>query len=221
MSVLPLQRDLHYPESDGKPLGETETHFRELFDLLAAFDGRFGEDPNVWVGGNQFLYYVEGDPRKVICPDFMVTVGIPKLPHRNIYKLWVEGRPPSLIVEITSDSTRHEDLSTKKALYERLRVAEYFLHDPLGDWLEPPLQGFRLIDGKYRPIEPDEEGALTSRVTGLKFQNEEGCLRLTDAATGERLLNAAEERLGRLAAEQRVRDQEEELLRLRRELGRG
>ena len=49
--------------------------------------------------------------------------------NRRIYKLWEEGRAPQVIFEVTSRSTRREDLRSKHDLYERLGVSEYFLFD--------------------------------------------------------------------------------------------
>lgn len=51
----------------------------------------FRDAADVYVGANQFLYYVEGDPRRVVAPDLFVVRGVPKLPARGTYKLWKEG----------------------------------------------------------------------------------------------------------------------------------
>jgi len=56
-----------------------------------------------------------------------------KLPKRRTYKLWEEGEVPSLVIEVTSNSTRREDTRDKKDLYERLGVKELILYDPLGE----------------------------------------------------------------------------------------
>ncbi|HVR95128.1 MAG TPA: Uma2 family endonuclease, partial [Thermoanaerobaculia bacterium] len=153
-----------------------------------------------------------------------------------------EGRPPCLVIEITSDSTRREDLHRKKDCYARLGVDEYFLHDPLGDYLKPPLRGLRLVDGRYQPIESGPDGSLESLATGVVIQQEGKGLRLTEVSTGKLLPNlsefhewmraerAAEEAMlakaearARLAeaaqeeAESRLRALEQEIARLRRE----
>ena len=96
---------------------------------------------------------------------------------RRTYKLWQEGKAPSLVVEVTSESSRQQDLE-KKEIYARLGVLEYFLFDPLDEYLHPRLQGFRWVRGTYRPIPPDRDGSLLSKVTGLRFQAEGERLRL-------------------------------------------
>jgi Uma2 family endonuclease len=181
MSVIPLQHEIYYPESDGQPMGETTAHAAVMRDVITALEVHFEDDPDVYVGGNQFLYYVQGDPRQVICPDVTVTRGIPKKPPRRTYQLWVEGKPPCLVVEVTSASTRGEDLGKKKSCYERMGVEDYFLYDPFGEYLNPSLQGFRLVDGRYRKIRPDLDGSLPTWAIGLKLKVVEERLRLVDA----------------------------------------
>lgn len=202
MNAIPLQRDIHYPESDGQPMAETDLHREEMIDLIHALRRRYQDAPDVYVTGNLFLYYVQGDPRAVVAPDVFLVKGVPKGPRRT-YKLWEEGRLPSLVIELTSDSTRGEDLSRKKLCYERLGIEEYFLHDPYQDYLDPALQGFRWANGRYQPIAPEADGSLRSLTTGLLLRTEGVRLRLVDAGTGERLLwdSECDELLDRLRRE--------------------
>jgi Uma2 family endonuclease len=214
-----------------------------MFDLIAALKRRYQDVDDVYVAGNLFLYYLQGDPRSVIAPDVFLVKGVPK-GDRGVYKLWEEGEPPVFVVEVTSNTTRHEDLARKKACYERLGVEEYFLHDPTGDYLTPRLQGFRLAGDRYQPIRPNPDGSLDSRTTGLTLRIEETNLRLVDTATGERFLwvneladklsetseqlREAKDQLSQLreVSEQLNREKaarqalEDEVARLRRELGR-
>lgn len=224
MNAIPLQRDdIYYPESDGQPMAETDLHRDEMYDLIHALRRRYRDVPDVYVTGNLFFYYVKGDPRSVVAPDVFLVYGVAKRKRRT-YKLWEERRVPSLVIELTSDSTKDEDLSKKKRCYESLGIEEYFLHDPYGDYLDPTLQGHRLVNGRYRPIDPEADGSLRSLTTGLILQVEGYRLRLVDAVTGERLLwddeldeKVDRERAAREAAERRAAALEEELARLRRE----
>lgn len=233
MAAIPLQREIYYPESDGKPMAETELHANVMFDLIHALLGRYVGDMDVQVGGNLLFYYEEGNPRASVSPDVYVTRGIPK-GSRDTYLLWEEGLPPCFVIEVTSKSTASEDLRRKKALYERLGIEEYFLFDPYEEYLHPRLQGYRLVGGRYQSIPVERDGSLRSRTTGLILLPEGTNLRLIDAATGERLLGHMEEREARQAAEERAAEEaaarraaeernlalEEEIARLRRELGR-
>jgi len=202
MNAIPLRRDVHYPESDGKPMGETEIHIREIIYLFEALDEHLRGVQEVYVGADMLLYYVEGNSRQFVVPDVFVTLGVPR-GQRRIYKLWDEGRPPSLIVEVTSDSTRTEDISRKKDLYERLGVEEYILYDPLQDYLRPPVQGFRLVKGRYQPMPTGTDGEVLSLTTGVSLRIEDRGIRAVDTATGEPSLSNEEVRaeLARLRTE--------------------
>lgn len=226
VAVTPSPLRMEYPESNGKPMAETDVHRQEMIDAIETLADFFRADPEVYVAGNLLLYYEEGDPSASVAPDVFVVKGIPKA-QRRTYKLWVEGRPPTVVLEITSRSTRLEDQGNKRALYALLGVCEYFLYDPLAEYLDPPLQGFSLAKGEYRPIEPAADGSLLSEALGLRLQIENGRLRLIEAATGKRLLKPAEvreqvraEAEARRAAERRLADAEAELARLRAEVAR-
>jgi Uma2 family endonuclease len=177
-----------YPESDGQPLAETGIHANRIIDLVAQFKRQlFWRQPDVYVGANMFMYYEEGNPRAVVAPDFFVVFGVPSEERRTL-KLWLEGRPPTVIFEVTSRSTRREDVEQKRALYERLGVAEYYLFDPLREYLRPHFQGFALTAGRYQPQAPDAEGGIVSRALGVRFWPDGTRLQATDVLTGIRLL---------------------------------
>jgi hypothetical protein len=101
-----------------------------------------------------------------------------------------------------------------------LGVREYFLYDPLGEYLRPSLQGYQLQEGEYQRIPPGAEGGLVSRVLGLDLRMENGRLRVFNPVTGERLLTPAEAQVERRVAEARAFQAEAELAQLRAELAR-
>lgn len=180
-----------YPETDGKPMTETDKHRREMTALIEALIAYFNATPNVYVSGNLMLYYEEGNPSASISPDVFVVKGISKK-ERRVYKLWEEGKAPDVTLEITSRSTRLEDLGTKRALYAEFGVAEYFIYDPYQEYLKPPLQGYRLEKDAYVPIAADAQGRLYSNVLELALQITQGDLRLFDPRAGKYLLTPLE-----------------------------
>ena len=196
----PTTAEVFYPESDGQPMAESDVHRDLMIDLIAMLREYFHDDPQVYISGNLFLYYQEGNPRRVVAPDVFVVKGVPG-GRRRIYKLWEEGRPPDVVFEVTSPSTRGEDLRTKHALYARLGVTEYFLFDPLDEYLRPPFQGYRLEQGQYRPLRPAEDGSLWSAVLGLELRPHGERLRLFDPESQRWLPLPEEETAARRAAE--------------------
>jgi Uma2 family endonuclease len=217
MTAIPFQKEILYPESDGQPMAESDLHRKEMTYLIDALGEHFAQEAAVYVAGNLFLYFKQGDPRSVVAPDLMVVKGVAK-GDRKVFKLWEEGRPPCLVVEVTSDSTQDEDLSKKKTIYERLGVEEYFLFDPLGDYLAPRLQGYRLVRGRYAQARREADGSLVSGSTGVTFRLEGTRIRLV---AGGRVLPRYEEARAQYAeSEARNRALEEEIARLRAELER-
>ncbi len=206
MATAPRQRRpraIEYPTTDGKPMAETELHLKDLVDTIQTLEDYFADRPRVYVGGNLLLFYEEGNRRKHVAPDVLVALDVPKLPLRDHYLVWVEGKAPDFITEITSRSTRKEDQKTKFAIYrDILRVREYVLFDPRAEYLKPPLQGYRLAGGDYVPIEP-VAGRLPSEVLGLHLERDGERLRLFDPATGQYLLTRLERRD---AADRRAED---------------
>src|SRR5205823_3313428 len=135
-------------------------------------------------------------------PDIFVVRGIPKTPERLCYLVWKEGKTPDAVIELTSRSTREEDLDDKFEIYQNLlKVSEYFLFDPQDEYLEPSLRGYRLIDGRYVAIEP-VDGRLPSEVLRLHLERDGWVLRLYDPATREWLPTIWEEQERRQRAEE-------------------
>ncbi len=217
--VTPVQPAIHYPERDGKPMGETDFHISAIIYLRQALRHFFHLAEEVYVAANMLFYYEEGNPSAVTSPDVFVVKGIAKH-DRRIYKLWEEGVAPCVIFEITSRSSRLEDLGTKRGLYEMLGVREYFLFDPLDEYLSPRLQGFRLVGGYYQPLALSPEGALRSQELGLVLRPEGSLLRLVDPVSGQ-AVPTLDEAMNRAQAEAARADRAEaELTRLRAELER-
>lgn len=196
------QIEIIYPESDGKPIGETGFHVNatlSLFDVLLKF---FYDEPEVLVAADLFLYYEEGNPEARKAPDIMVVKGVEK-GHSRVFKTWEENAIPCLIFEITYDATRfdefhadsakYDDLHVWYALYAALGVHEYFIFDPDEERPESRFCGFRLRKGRYVPIPPeDSEGRRFSQELGTWVVPDGTNLRVIAPQTGSPLLNAWE-----------------------------
>ena len=188
---------VHYPDSDGKPMGESFLHIDwsfNLFGILLWHHADRAED--ACVGCNNFVYYEEGNPQKVVTPDLFVAYGVPQRTGRRVFKVWEEGVTPDWVLEVTSKSTWREDEGAKRRLYERLGVREYWQFDPTGEYLDPILKGRALgPDGRYVEFVLEErDGGLChlSEVLGLDLRLEGDQLRVFDPARGEYLLSGLE-----------------------------
>ncbi len=173
--------EICYPESDGAPMAESDPTRDYLFYGVETLKLHYQNRQDVYVSGNLFIYYEQGIPTSVIAPDVFVIFGVPNI-KRPIYKAWEENNQlPSFVLEITSKTTKGIDRKDKPAIYTRLGVREYFQYDPTGDYLEPRLQGSRLVNGVYQPIErqtlPDGSIFIPSEVLGLDLYLVEGDLK--------------------------------------------
>jgi Uma2 family endonuclease len=181
-----------YPDSDGKPMAETGIHVLTIYWLYGMLRQHFHARDDVYIAANMFLYYVEGQPKKRRSPDVMVCKGVKGRHERRSFKTWVEGVAPSCIIEVTSKKTWREDLQQKKPVYKKLGVREYFLFDPLHDYLPRQLLGFRLIGNKYKSIKPRLDGSILSKELGMHLRPDGTKVALYDSKTGVRLLNPDE-----------------------------
>ena len=167
-SYAPTETADLYPESDGKPMAETDLHIEAIIEMRSRFRNYYRDIPDIYISGNIMMYYEDGRPSKAVSPDLLISFGAGKKPHRT-YKIWEEGKPPDFVVEFSSKGTVQNDLNHKMELYARLGIPEYFLCDVDRRYLPAPLMGFRLIDGEYVEIAPNADGGISSEILGLDF----------------------------------------------------
>ena len=172
-------------------MAENPFQLKVLIWLLLTVKDFFAGRDDVYVSGDMMVYYEEGNPRAFVAPDVFVTFGIPKLPERRVYLTWLEG-PPTVAFEVTAQSSRRTDRREKVDLYARIGIREYFIVDPPEEFRNAEVLGYRLVDGRYQRIEPDEDGLLLSETLGLRLKLGTEVLNLFDVRTGERLLSPME-----------------------------
>jgi Uma2 family endonuclease len=172
--------ELEYPSSDGQPMAETELHAEAMVAAYATLKAHFVDRSDVAHGIDMLQYYEKGNPAARFAPDVWVAIGAPKR-VRRVYKYWEEPAPPTFVLEVSSRGTWVEDHGNKKAICARLGVLEYFLFDPEAEYLNPVLQGFRLVAGQYERIEPNADGNLESHALGLELRSEGERIRFLDS----------------------------------------
>ncbi|HEX5081246.1 MAG TPA: Uma2 family endonuclease [Blastocatellia bacterium] len=225
--------EIDYPESDGEPMAETGLHAQLMIDLRFALNRRFREDPQVYIGIDMLMYWVKGDKTKSKAPDVFVVMGVPKLPLRRTWKVWVEGKAPDVIFEVSSLKTWREDVFEKWRIYERIGVREYFIFDPEYTYAPESLVVWKLVDKQYIQ-QPVNNGVYYSDVLGLELVDTGETLRFRDPESGQFLPTDEEEIVARQKAEAerqkaltecqkaevRAQEAEAEVERLRQELAR-
>ena len=223
VAVVPEPMD--YPDSDGLPMAENESQFWPILYVGSALDRYYQDREDVYVVGNLLVYYQKAPPGQPISaaesvsPDLMVVLGAPKQ-VRSSYVLWQEPKAPDFVLEIASASTYRSDRGEKRVTYAGMGVSEYWQYDPVGSYLDPPLLGFRLVEGRYVPIPAlalvGGLLALRSEVLGLELHLRPGApvreaLHFYDPVRGEYLRTYREEAQARRQAEGQLQQTQDRL----------
>jgi Uma2 family endonuclease len=207
---------VHFPSGDEMP--ETHRHRLVRTALYVSVEREIGE--RATVGSDQFVYWDPTDAGQWCAPDLMVRLGIVKRGFPS-WKVWEDGAP-ELAVEIISESDAGSAAWRDKiARYRKLGVLELVGFDASD--LERPLRIWDHVDGDL--VERDRTDPTFSHcdVLDAYWQVREDShgdleLRLSRDAQGKDLwLTPAEgEGEARLRAEERNREVEGEIERLRR-----
>jgi hypothetical protein len=169
-------------------MAETAIHVRAIMYLYDVFEfllKTIRADLSIYLAADMFLYYQEGNPRANKSPDLMLIKGVDGSYQRRSFKTWVEHAVPSVIIEVSSKSTWIEDVVMKASLYARLGVKEYFIFDPLQEWLPVQLVGFRLENGEFVELTAGEDGGIDCHEMEVRFIPSDDLLLVTDLRTGK------------------------------------
>ena len=210
---------------------EQNLELTEIENLLRAHFTDFGGRPDVFLDRDTNICYDRGNLNVRIVPDLYLAFGVDAeaIRPRKIYLPWEVGKPPDWVLEVASESTSRVDVNRKPGIYAEIGVPEYWRFDPTGGrYHGQPMAGERLVDGVYQPIEltigPDGILKGYSDVLELSLSWDEGWPRFYDPADGTYLENWRQdreslraEREARAADQDRIRQLEAELRRLRKD----
>lgn len=206
----PAGDDDFYPYYSEDPVTESDWHRIAIGYIENSLQAHFDERPDAYVASNLFVYYQEGDREKCVSPDVFVCFGSDKK-LRKVHKNWLNG-VPAAVFEVTSESSRVSDQGEKRAKYAIMGIQEYYLFDPLGEYLAGKLRAYRREGDELIPVVCPPR--FESPLLGVGMQVEENLLRLFDLRSGrpyptmaEAYLQAEEERAR--AEEERARAEEE------------
>ncbi len=149
-----------------EPEMESSQHHEQTVILEKSLERLWRNRDDFFIGVNLTIYFSRQrlKTHDFRGPDVFVVLNTERRP-RTSWVVWEEdGKYPDLIFELLSDSTENNDRNLKRQIYQdRFRTPEYFWFHPVT--LE--FTGWRLIDGIYWKIEPDEHGRLWSKVINL------------------------------------------------------
>ncbi len=165
--LRPEGRDhLQLPETDGSIVDNYQEHPQSTLLTGAIWPvlRRLHPDNQFAVGLDSGIYYRDIEPPLAGCraPDWYYVPGVPPMldgTYRRSYVLWREGIIPTLLIEYASyDGTAELDTTPESGkfwVYERAIRAPYYV---VFISQEARVEAFQLIDGRYRPIVPNERG---------------------------------------------------------------
>lgn len=164
---LPGQDDLQC--EDGEPM---ETGFHDAQDavLKDTLILAWNERTDFFVAGNMFVYFSEHQVKgnDFRGPDVFVVLDTERK-GRKCWVAWEEGgKLPNVVIEVTSESTKHVDWGEKMDIYSKIwRTPAYFIFDPETE----RLSGFRLDESgrAYVALSSDEHGDFPVAPLGLKL----------------------------------------------------
>ena len=189
-----------YPELPWEPKEMMQmspvSYFREMFLSILTPGFYYFEHPSILAAGEVPIYYAErapgasGPPPHVI-PDCMVAFDVDtRAIHARVgYDPIQNGKPPDLVVEVASESTRRRDSGHKRDVYQAQQVPEYWRFDSTGGvFYGQSIIGERLVNGRYERIpliqyDDGSEGA-TSPVVNLNFRWRDEWFHIHDPVTG-------------------------------------
>ncbi|MBJ7900443.1 MAG: Uma2 family endonuclease [Cyanobacteria bacterium RI_101] len=175
--LLPGEDQL--PSDDDQTM-ETQRHKMQMDLLIESLDPWLAEREDGYVGGNMFIYFSQAQikTQDFKGPDFFAVTGVPKR-ERKSWVVWQEEKAPDVVIELLSPSTAQYDKTEKKAVYQdKMRVSEYYWYDP---WNPEDFSGFTLTNGRYQPLEFNNQGWLLSQSLNLALVRWAGAYRDVEA----------------------------------------
>ncbi len=161
-----------------------------------------------FVGADQFIYIVEGDPTQRIAPDVYVLPGVDPDCAPSCWKLWELPQGPSFALEIVSRDF-HKDYDDVPVDHARIGTKELVIFDPkvtARSRVRVRWQVYRRLRGRgFRLVEKSNEDRVFSKELGcfLRVVGEgpQTRLRLATGERGDVLVPTPEERAEQARAE--------------------
>ena len=169
IKTLSKNGEVFYPSEEPKKMGETDYQHIQISVLEQQLRLFLSEKKDVYLASDLIVYYEEGNPTRRFAPDLMVCFDVENKKRRS-YKIWEEKVVPSVIVEVASEATWQKDVTTKRRLFEKLGVAEYYVIDPEYKYLPQPMLTYRLEFGELVRLSVQND-RIFSEILNLELVN--------------------------------------------------
>jgi hypothetical protein len=201
MTAVRKLQIVHYPETDHMGEDALQRFIAELLrPLIAAWLLTLGR--RLFVGADQFIYIVEGDPTQRIAPDIYVLPKVDPDSAPKCWKRWELPEGPSFALEIVSTDYQ-KDYEDAPVDYARLGTKELVIFDPRVTprsrkrvrwqvYRRVGKRGFRLVEKSNEDRVYARELKCFLRVVGVGPSTR---LRLARGERGDDIVPTAEERL--------------------------
>ena len=188
---------------------DMQPQFPHLSRAYLILEDHFAARADVFVGSEGYLCYDPHEIPRAPKPDCMVAIGLSIPPEEitesNGYAISEIGQAPDFVLEVASKTTGRRDYVDKRETYARFGVREYWRFDRTGgEYHDTALAGDQLVNGQYEPLPltTGEDGIIRgySAALGLELHWSDGWLRFWDPASGEYLPELTEAKAQRDAA---------------------
>jgi len=213
LPTIAIDMPVMFEDEGQEEMGETDIHTTTTAIVFWGLKAHLADRSEHQVFSDLNCYYHPIKRWAYVSPDVMVVVPRqPLIESVTSYRISAACPAPALVVEVLSRrSFQQQDLTNKPEIYADLRVAEYILADPTGQFLPQQLLLKRLRTDSTWKDEQDADGGITSRLGFRIVIEEDGKVRMIDAKTGKRYTRPEEAQ----SMADRIRALEEELARLR------
>jgi Uma2 family endonuclease len=183
-----------YEDEGQDEMGESDVHVITCEILHIGLEAHLAARKEYRVFSDLNVYYNPLDPGAYVSPDVCVLVPAARLPDVvSSYKVGRDGPGPALTVEVLSRrSAQQQDTTNKPSIYADMGVKEYVLVDVTGQFMPRRLLLKRLApDGTWDNLQ-DQDGGVTSDLGFRVLIEDDGQVRVVDAATGKRYVRPSE-----------------------------
>ena len=206
---LTLEDALHPQEDDQIPSNLLQNEV--VRSIRNALDSLLRDRDDVLIFNDMLIDW--GKPGiKAMSPDIVVFFGGKLASWVGTYRVPEQGVTTEVVIEVTSPSTRSNDVEKKVVLYAQCGVPRYVIvdarYDARGETLQSlELKDYRAVGRVFELAPPDESGVVWLERLGLGLVVEGTTLRCLDGEGRPIETDFAEEREAREEAERRAHEE--------------